>query len=49
MQDFDVKWGVEQGINMGPADTLSRKDRVNTSGDNQETILLEEKDQDLHT
>ena len=33
---------------MGPADTLSRKDEVDTSGDNQEIILCEEEDQDHH-
>ena len=48
LQDFDIKWGVEQGINMEPTNTLSRKDEVNTSGDNWETILLEEKDQHHH-
>ena len=48
MQDFDIKWGVEWGINMGPANALSRKDEVDTSSDNWETILLEEEDQDHH-
>ena len=48
LQDFNIKWGVERGINMGPADALSRKDEVDTSGDNKETILLDEKDQDHH-
>ena len=33
---------------MGPADTLSRKDEVNTSRDNWEIILLKEEDQDHH-
>ena len=23
LQDFDIKWGVEQGINMGPTNVLS--------------------------
>ena len=33
---------------MGPADALSRKDKVDTSGDNWETILQKEEDQDHH-
>ena len=48
MQDFNVKWGVEWGVNMGPADALSRKDEMDTSKDNWKTILLDEKDQDHH-
>ena len=48
LQDCNIKWGVEQGINMGPVDALSRKDEVDTSGDNQEIILLQEEDQDHH-
>ena len=39
-QDCDIIWGVEQGINMGPVDALSRKDKVDTEDDNQEIILL---------
>ena len=33
---------------MGPADTLSRKDEVETSNDNQEITLLKGKDQYFH-
>ena len=40
LQDFNIIWGVEQGINMGPADALSWKDKVDTSNDNQEITLL---------
>ena len=40
LQKFDLIWGVEQGINMGPADTLSQKDKVDISDDNQEITLL---------
>ena len=40
LQDFDIIWGVEQGINMGPADTLSRKDEVDTLDDNWKVTLL---------
>ena len=48
MQDLDIKWGVEQGINMGPANAQSRKDEVDTSSNNWEIILLKEEDQDHH-
>ena len=48
LQDFDIKWGVEQGINMEPANALSRKDKVDTLDDNQETTLLAEEHQDHH-
>ena len=40
LQDFDIIWGVEQGVNMGPTDALSQKDEVDTSDDNWEIILL---------
>ena len=33
---------------MGPANALSQKDKVDTSDDNQEVILLKEEDQDHH-
>ena len=39
---------MERGINMGPADALSRKDEVETSDDNQETTLLKWKDLYFH-
>ena len=45
LQEYDIKWGVEHGINMRPADTLSRKDEVNTSDDNREITLLKGNDQ----
>ena len=48
LQDFDIKWGVEQGINMGPADTLSWKDKVNMDDDNWEITLLKGNDQYYH-
>ena len=48
LQEYDIKWGVERGINMGPADTLSRKDAVDTDNDNQEITLLKNKDQYFH-
>ena len=34
LQEYDIRWGMERGINMGPADALSRKDEVETSDDN---------------
>ena len=40
LQDYDIRWGVEQGINMGPADALSRKDEIKTGDDNREITLL---------
>ena len=33
---------------MGLANTLSRKDKVNTTDDNQEIVLLKEEDQEHH-
>ena len=48
LQEYDITWGVEQGINMGPADALSRKDEIETSDDNQEITLLKGKDQYFH-
>ena len=48
LQEYDIQWGVEQGINMGLADTLSRKDEVETGDDNQEITLLSGKDQYFH-
>ena len=40
--------GVERGINMGPADALSRKDEVKMGNDNREITLLKGKDQYFH-
>ena len=34
LQEYNVRWGVERGINMGPTDALSRKDKVEMSNDN---------------
>ena len=48
LQDFDIWWGVGQGINMGPADVLSRKDEVDTDDDNWEVTLLKGNDWDHH-
>ena len=48
LQDFNIKWGVEQGINMGPADALSQKDKVNTGDNNWEITLLKGNDQYYH-
>ena len=48
LQEYDIRWGVERGINMGPADALSRKDEIKTSDDNQEITLLKGKDQYFH-
>ena len=48
LQDFDIKWGVEWGINMGPADALSQKDEVITDNDNWEITLLKGNNQYHH-
>ena len=48
LQNFDIKWGVEQGINMGPADTLSRKDEGDTDEDIKEITMLRENNQYHH-
>ena len=48
LQEYDIRWGVERGINMGPADALSRKDDIETSNDNREITLLKGKDQYFH-
>ena len=48
LQEYDIRWGVEQGINMGPADALSRKDEVETYDDNREITLLKGKDRYFH-
>ena len=48
LQEYDIRWGVERGINMGPADALSRKDEVETNDDNWEITLLKGRDQYFH-
>ena len=48
LQEYDIRWGVERGINMGPADALCRKDKIETSDDNWEITLLKSKDQYFH-
>ena len=48
LQEYDIRWGVEQGINMGPADALSGKDEIKTCDDNREITLLKGKDQYFH-
>ena len=48
LQEYDIQWGIEQGINMGPADALSWKDEIETSNDNREITLLKGRDQYFH-
>ena len=48
LQEYNIQWGVERGINMGPTDALSRKVEVETSDDNREITLLRGKDQYFH-
>ena len=48
LQEYNIRWGVEQGINMGPTDALSRKDEIDTCDNNREITLLKGKDQYFH-
>ena len=48
LQEYNIKWGVERGINMGPADVLSRKDEINTADNNREITLLKGGEQYFH-
>ena len=48
LQEYDIRWGVERGINMGPTDALSRKDDIETCDDNREITLLKARDQYFH-
>ena len=48
LQEYEIKWGVEQGINMEPADALSWKDKIDTNDDNREITLLKGGDQYFH-
>ena len=40
LQDFNLVFLATPGSQMGPADALSHKDKVDTSNDNQDVILL---------
>jgi hypothetical protein len=40
LQDFDLRFHHTPGTQMGPADTLSRRDNVDTADDNVELMLL---------
>ena len=42
LQDFDLVWRVTPGTHMGPADALSRRDHLDTTGDNADTPILPE-------
>ena len=44
LQDYDLMWRVEWGVNMGPVNVLSRKDDINTDDDNHMVTLLPEDD-----
>ena len=48
LQDYDLIWGVEQGVNMSPADALSRKDEVDTVADNHVVTMLSKDDFQWH-
>ena len=48
LQEYNIRWVVEQGINIGPADALSRKDEIEMSDNNREITLLKGKDQYFH-
>ena len=40
LQDFDLVWKVTPGTHMGPADALSWRDHLDTTGDNADTPIL---------
>ena len=40
LQDFNLVFLATPGSQMGPADALSHKDKVDTSNDNQDVVLL---------
>ena len=40
LQDFDLAWKVTPGTHMGPTDALSRRDHLDTTGDNVDTPIL---------
>ena len=40
LQDFDLTFQVTPRSQMGPSDALSPKDKVDTSNDNQDVVLL---------
>ena len=40
LQDFDLIWKVTPGTHMGPADALSRRDHLDTTDDNADTLIL---------
>ena len=40
LQDFDLVFWVTPGSQMGPGNALSHKDKVDTSNDNQDVVLL---------
>ena len=42
LQDFNIVWQVTPGTKMAPADTLSRKDAIDTSMDNAEKAIYPE-------
>ena len=48
LQEYNIRWGVEQEINMGLVDALSWKDKIDTNDDNREITLLKGGDQYFH-
>ena len=40
LQDFDIIWKVTPGTQMGPADSLSQKDHLDTTADNTDTPII---------
>ena len=40
LQDFDLVWKVTPGTHMGPTDSLSQRDHLDTTGDNADTPIL---------
>ena len=40
LQDYNLIWRMEQGVNMGPANALPQKDKVNTTNNNNMVTML---------
>ena len=48
LQDYDLVWGVEWEVNMGPANALSWKDEVDTTEDNHMVTMLPKNNVQTH-
>ena len=48
LPDYDLVWGVEWEVNMGPANALSWKDEVDTTEDNHMVTMLPKNNVQTH-